>query len=34
MINAIKKFFSTLIEVAQETKKLQAEEFKKRYFQR
>jgi hypothetical protein len=33
-MKTIKKFILTVIEVIQNTKKLQAEEMKKRYFQR
>jgi hypothetical protein len=33
-MNAIKKFVMAFIEVIQNTRKLQAEELKKRYFQR
>ena len=33
-MKSIKKFILTVIEVIQDTKELQAEELKKRYFQR
>jgi hypothetical protein len=33
-MKSIKKFILTVIEVIQDTRKLQAEELKKRYFQR
>jgi len=33
-MKSIKKFFLAVIEVIQNTRKLQAEEMKKRYFQR